>query len=132
MSVPQNSSYWSEVYQACEPCYSKMLGGANQCIFTAPPDPRDDDYYDWLVTDEDVVIPPKPTTTANGRPIIKPGDPFPPCGNVLNHGCWYREMAPGDIDNCLSAHEVTLQAKRLKAVFDAQHRDVQRYRAKKK
>jgi hypothetical protein len=228
MSVPQNSSYWSEVYQACEPCYSKGLGGANQCIFTPPADPRDDDYYDWLMGD-DVVIPDggghkcaegtawdpvilqcragcpgegtggqqfyyygdwsggaygecqcdestprwvedtkkcvcdeladtyNPTTqrcdlpvpkmaglgtrrgdytgrvNAKGRRLFKPGDPFPPCSATgLNHGCWYREDAPGDLDNCLAQHEVTLQAKRLKAVMDAQNAHAKRLKAIKK
>lgn len=50
MSVPGDSYYYDDVYDACEPCFSPALGG-NQCVFTAPYDPRN---QDWIIDDDDV------------------------------------------------------------------------------
>lgn len=50
MSVPGDSYYYDSVYDACEPCLSPTLGG-NQCVFSAPYDPRN---QDWIIDDDDV------------------------------------------------------------------------------
>jgi hypothetical protein len=50
MSVPGDSYYYDPVYDACEPCLSPTVGG-NQCVFTAPYDPRN---QDWIIDDDDV------------------------------------------------------------------------------